>query len=742
MSRDADRLYGLLPAFHRLADAQRAYPLRALLRVINEQADIVEENITQLYENWFIETCEDWVVPYIGDLIGIQPVPDAGGGDQRSLAGQTHRDPPSARREVALTLGFRRRKGTLALLDALAPAVAGWPARAVQFYRLLEWTQHLNHVHPHRGRTADLRHTRSLDLLDGPFDRQAHTPGRHTIPSVGLYVWRLRSYPVTHTPACRLDSVGPHCFTFNPLCHDTRLFTNPAAEDEPGGPPGEINLPVPIRRLAFEKRLSVHPLTTQASDAYYGADRSLVIWAPDWPTKNAPQPVPAELVIPADLSDWRYRARRGQVGADPVLGRIVFPAAQLPRGGVWVSYRYGFSADMGCGEYHRTLTAPASAAYYRVTKDHPATGTFATINEALTRWRQDQEALGPSPADPAAKTRWDQEHTRLRAAVIEIGDSSVYRESLAVNLEAGESLQVRGADRTRPIIELTTSEASRSTAFAVWGKAGSRLCLDGLVITGGAVQVNGPDPADAERVAEGDICDVRIRHVTLVPGWALECNCDPMRPAEPSLELISSAAKIAVDHSIIGSIEVTGDEHSADPAEIFMADSILDATASSVSAMSAPDGLAAFARLTVTRSTVIGNVSTDSIPLAENSVFMGDVRVARRQVGCMRFCYVGHIVRTPRRYHCQPDLVTAADPANAARQAQRVEPIFTSLRYGTPGYCQLARDCAPEITRGADDESEMGAFHDLFQPQRTARLRARLDEYTPAGMSAEIIFAD
>jgi hypothetical protein len=53
----------------------------------------------------------------------------------------------------------------------------------------------------------------------------------------------------------------------------------------------------------------------------------------------------------------------------------------------------------------------------------------------------------------------------------------------------------------------------------------------------------------------------------------------------------------------------------------------------------------------------------------------------------------------------------------------------------------LAETCAEEITRGADDESEMGVFHDLFQPQREANLRARLDEFTPAGMDPGLIFA-
>jgi hypothetical protein len=61
--------------------------------------------------------------------------------------------------------------------------------------------------------------------------------------------------------------------------------------------------------------------------------------------------------------------------------------------------------------------------------------------------------------------------------------------------------------------------------------------------------------------------------------------------------------------------------------------------------------------------------------------------------------------------------------------------------YGTPAYCQLSESTAGEIRRGADDESEMGVFHDLFGPQREAILRARFDEYTPAGMEAAIFFA-
>jgi hypothetical protein len=142
--------------------------------------------------------------------------------------------------------------------------------------------------------------------------------------------------------------------------------------------------------------------------------------------------------------------------------------------------------------------------------------------------------------------------------------------------------------------------------------------------------------------------------------------------------------------------------------------------------------------------------------LAENCIFAGHICVARRQIGCVRFCYVVPGSRTPRRYECQPDLAERAaleelqklapsaspdDKARAiARARSRVRPQFNSMRYGSPVYCQLALSCPEEITRGADDESEMGVFHDLFQPQRAINLRARLDEFTPAGMETGIIY--
>ena len=46
----------------------------SLLRVIADQVSVIEDDISGLYENLFIETCADWAVPYIGGLVGYTPV--------------------------------------------------------------------------------------------------------------------------------------------------------------------------------------------------------------------------------------------------------------------------------------------------------------------------------------------------------------------------------------------------------------------------------------------------------------------------------------------------------------------------------------------------------------------------------------------------------------------------------------------------------------------------------------------
>jgi hypothetical protein len=768
MTRQNDRLYELLPSVHRLRDAQQGYPLRALLRVVGEQVDVVENDLRQLYDNWFIETAEDWVVPYLADLIGYLPVHDAGDlGDVSTREGRERNRVLVPRREVGNTLHFRRRKGTVALLEDLAQAIAGWPARAVEFYTLLAWSQNVNHVHFHRGRTVDVRDGDALDTTGGPFDRLGHTvdvrrtisrrtPGRFDIPSVGLFVWRLKTYSVTRTPAACLDE-SPNCYTFSVIGNDTALDNKPLPETDPAHIAGELNLPTPIRRRPFAE----HP------DRYYGERKSVQIWVGS-PRRS----IPLSQIVVTNLGGWHYRPKRGQVAVDPERGRIAFPPGHPPGSQiVTVSYRYAFSADIGGGEYRRPVLRPPQFRLYQVGEGAP----FAHINDAVAQWQHDLAAV--TRPDPATLN-----------AVIEIVDSNLYEEQITIELQEGQTLQICAAVGARPVIGLSDSKRAFLDALSVSGAPGTRMTFDGLLVVGRSIQIGGTDPtvvlegnegeppktpppatappANGEPPCGGDPharpLRVVIRHCTLVPGWGLECDCEPRQPAQPSLELLNSRVHLTIEHSITGAIRVVEDEVKSDPIVIRLTDSILDATSTEREAIDAPGCPVAHAVLTARRSTIIGLIKVHAIELGENCIFLGKVIVARRQIGCLRFCYVPPRSRTPRRYHCEPDhaeaagvealtaaAVTAHLPpptADAVREARndaraRVRPQFNSLRYGTSTYCQLALTCASEISAGADDESEMGVFHDLFQPQRTANLRARLAEYSPASTDAGIVFA-
>lgn len=750
MTARPDRLYDLLPVVYRMRDAEQGYPLRDLLRVLATQANVLEQDIARLYDNWFIETCDDWVVPYIGDLLGYTLLPEAATLDATGdacTAGLGRVLAPRA--DVANTIDARRRKGTLSLLEDLSRDAAGWPARAVEFYRRLGWMQHLDHPHPHRGGTVDLRNPGRLQRIgwaSGAFDPFAHSVdvrrmdsarrrGRYGIPAAGVFACRLRSYPVTRTPAYCIEERGPHCFSFSVLGNDTPLFQRPVEETEPTHIADERNLPLPLRRYRFAER---GPRADYASVAaeLYGDGKSMQLWAPDWPAKGQGVPVPREALIPADLSGWHCQVRRGRVAVDPERGRLMFPANQRPKRGVWVSYQYGFAADIGGGEYGRPTPELEGAARYVVHAMLPGAGPnaslppghYGSIAAALAAWAQAKSAA------PAQQP--------VHALIIELAESGVYEGSLDLQLDAGEAIQLRAAERTRPVLRLLDVRASQPDALSVSGKSGSRVLLDGLLIVGRGIEVHGP----VEEIAATDgLCELLIRHCTLVPGWALHCDCDPKRPGEPSITLDGTRATLRVEQSILGAIAVISPERRGEPPLLEICDSIVDATGVERVALGAPDEAVAYVEASFRRCTVIGEVQAHGIALAEDSIFASPLRVLRRQHGCVRFCYVPGGSRTPRRFHCQPDLalaaVAAADAVKRAHERLRVVPQFRSQRYPAPYYLRLADSCCAEIRRGASDRSAMGVYHDLYEPQREANLVARLQEYVPAGTDAGILFA-
>jgi hypothetical protein len=429
-----------------------------------------------------------------------------------------------------------------------------------------------------------------------------------------------------------------------------------------------------------------------------------------------------------------------------------------------VHYHSGFSASIGGGEYHRPLREDRPE--WKAVVKSAERGRQSTLTEALRRWEDDKPLH----------------------AVIEIADSGVYSEQINIVFSEetpGQTLELRAADRCFPVLRLLNVQVNQTDDLSVTGGPGNCLTLSGLMIACRGVRING----DLDRVC--------ISHCTLVPGWELDEECLPCCGSEPSLTMIDTAeedeplpiqgapsqaskraaktraceepdgaengrspspgqgaeqpgpsarpprtTRLAIRATILGSIQVIRDAVRKEPLQIELEDSILDATDPEFDALSTPEGSVAHAALTITRCTVIGEVHTHAIRLGENSIFYSPVRVARRQIGCMRFSYISPGSRTPRRFNCQPNLAIAqldGEDADQAGAEVGVRPRFNSLRYGTPVYCQLANDCADEIKQGAEDESEMGAFHGLYQPQREANLHARLNDFTRLSTQAGII---
>jgi hypothetical protein len=371
--------------------------------------------------------------------------------------------------------------------------------------------------------------------------------------------------------------------------------------------------------------------------------------------------VPIEKIVACDLSGWVHSPQAGKIAIDPVLGRIAFADAQTQP--PLVTFHYGFSDDMGGGEYDRLATLDA-----KLTPVEEVPAPHATIQDAL--------------------------NAVVAGGVVEISDSGRYEETPVINLNAGQRIEVRAVDEHRPTLVIGGD-------LVINGSADAEVTLNGLLIADGAIRVNRALRA------------LRLRHCTVLPSL------------NPSLIVDLPDVTIEIDHCIVGPLRVH------ERSNVSITDSIVDATNEAAVAFAAANGTDAGGTLQIADVTVIGTVHTFELKLVSNSIFMSDVRSEKKQSGCVRFCYLPLTSIVPRRYRCHPE---------EKSDELRVRPQFTSLRYSDPGYGQLALRTAPEIRKGADDEAEMGAFHELYEPQRETNLRIRLDEYLRFGLEAGVFY--
>lgn len=698
MSFNNQRLYDLLPSIYRIRDAEQGEPLKALLSIIAQEVAILEEDLDQLYDDQFIETCAEWVIPYIGDLIGYRQIhavsPDVG----------------RKRAEVANTIAYRRRKGTAAVLEQLAEDVTGWKSRVVEFFQLLATTQYMNHLRPDNHYSPDLRHTEVLENVSTPFYRIAHTldvrnintnQRRYNIPNIGIFIWRLFAYPVTRGTAKKKNEGR---YTFNPLGLDVPLFNPGLSEDDITHMAEPFNVPEPLHTRPLYRELEVLRQDNDRRGLYFGKKPVLKIF------RDGTQ-IPATDILVCDLSDWHLppdtipnpkpdepdepESFKIQVAIDPVLGRMTFPAESLSDDAVIeVNYSYGFSADMGGGEYPRPyLLAPTLT----------VSPGGLTLAEALIAASNNSKHI------------------------IEIDNSATIDGDLSIELSTGQQLTIQAKDEKRPVINGRIMINSAEDA---------EVTLDGLLIAGN-IQVMGNAPMN-----------LTLRHCTIPPGLTLN---DSGTTPHIDWDQEASSGKLTLDHSISGRLCI------AEGVRVMISDGIVDARNDTDVALAAnEDGTKSAGIVEIIRSTVIGTVYVREITLAENSIFSGRVTSQRRQQGCIRFSCLPSDSLVPRKYYCQPDLAIrqAIDAAMREKpdlsdtEKDRIsydiqswlKPIFSDQFYGNPGYMQLNQLCPIDIRSGADDGSEMGAFHDLYQIRCETNLKVRLNEYLRFGMEAGIIY--
>jgi hypothetical protein len=485
----ADKLWNLLPAVYRAEDTDRFAangPLRELVNRIGAQAAIVRRSIDRLWDDQSIETCDDWVIAYIGDLLHTNLVPGL--------------DPSRERLDVAKTIYYRRRKGTLAVLEEIAADITGWDAKAVEFFRRLGRTRH--GLDPAIGRPvlpsddiarlqyaeglvgtltragiggfADLRNVYGASKAQSAFDEFYHTAdfrvghgatGWHNIPRLGVFLWRLGSLRLG--PATPVAVAGcPGWFTFDPTGRDVPLFAARRSSQAFGDKwvsPVEAEMPGPISQALLGANIAAAaPPTPLYPDA-------LAVFATLDPDATA--------VPPAELLLRPARGRFASIASPPLAAPAVI-------------YHYGFSSEIGAGPYDRRVGGASIPT--------PALATSVSGGGKLL--------VNPG--------------TIPRRGTLTLADSLTY--AGAHNVDVRGDLTLDAGIQQRPLVRLDAD-----TPWIISGVPGVNLTLDGLFLSGGDI------------VLSGSFASVTLNCCTLDPGSAA---ADTAQFGSPPADLFADAA--------------------------------------------------------------------------------------------------------------------------------------------------------------------------------------------------------
>ena len=515
----AERLWQLLPAVYRTADTDSfdaPGPLRELLNRIGAQVAVVRRSIDRLWADQSIETCDDWVISYIGDLLGTNLV--------------TNLDARAQRLDVANTIHYRRHKGTVEVLEELAQDVTGWTAHVVEGFRRLARTRHgldpavgpaafpsaslaqVAQLLQIEGLTglltggpaggfADLRSRHGAALADTAFDESFHMAdlragrgalGHFGIPKLVVFLWRLTSFAVVNGTPVQVAGCTDQ-YVFDPTGRQIPLFLPQLPE------PDDFS----------ESWTSAHewqvpgPLTSSLETAINDTGTS--------PPPPLRPPYP-DTGLPA-----RYSLAEGWQLASIWPETGMFAAAPAsPAGPLTVGYYYGFSSTIGAGPYNRVLLGDPPPVVGTETVVSGGTGLGAAL--AAAGPTSTVTIGGPPPAEPESPT-----YTTLA----DVGSTS----------EPIVSLLVRAGLSMRPVLRPAADAAPWVFTGGVTKGAGAQLVLDGLTVSG------------CDIVLRGSFDTVRITACTVDPGTAAPAS-PPLATAADGVPLAPSRIFIEADPAL------------------------------------------------------------------------------------------------------------------------------------------------------------------------------------------------
>jgi hypothetical protein len=789
MSETRVSLYDRLPEIYKIRDEEQQPPgqLKQYLALVEVAFGAIHDNIDDLYHDLFIETCAEWVIPYIGDLLGTSHLK----GDAWTL-----------RADVADTIALRRRKGTLGAIEQLTYDLTRWGVHCVELLENLVWNHHLNHQRPDlggkppyaianrytpiRGGTVTLRDPAMLSLLNSPFDPFAHVVDlkppagdnlRYNLPNLAIFLWRLTAYridvakPVSRkfntVDLIKFPDAAPFVvrFDIHPLGQPLQLFNinrqNPNLRPPLVSLLDETPSPIPTARLTSSSNRLTSESNAGAPDKYVTVET----YDPNNLLNNPidigetglqlhlPQPIFAS-------TGWRFRGANlcawevglkpplhdREIAIDPVIGRIAIgvknnaeATALVDR--LLITYTYGAVGAVGA---HPISRSAAPKVWQSRPGEAPETVEFRAVN-----FSQNPNGLQQALQDIGSLTK---------PLVIEIQDSMTHILDIRTidgspneggfYIPLNRSLIIRSASGQRPVIKLVHPLRFRpkkvkgnDTEQGDLNKLMSLLTvrLEGLYLTRGDSWT--ATDALIERAA---VHKLEILDCTLDPGGNKQLNPTgkvqrndtfSAFKLESSYGFSDATEKTAFTEipEIILHRTISGRILIDTPYKLYLTESIIDAgvgvngdaTKSFAITGTTNDAKTWGAHTQVNSITVFGRMRVDSIG-GQGGIWAHQLEVLNNQKGCLKFSYFcGVGDRLPQNHAC----VTGTE----------AKLRFVSEIFGQAAYGQLDRSTDIRIREQGPNDDYMGAFGFLLEAHKWRNLQIRFREFMPVGIKSLLI---